>query len=84
MNESVHKIVVIRKGKRTRKSKLSNAEKNAGYKVSQDGKKVKMSAIERLKRKKAARASARKSKNKRRTANIKRLNSIRRRPMGRI
>ena len=75
LDEAVRKKVVIRGGKRVRKNTLSQAEKDAGYKIV-DGKKVKMSAMERLKRKKAAKKGARKAKGKRSLANAKRLRSI--------
>ena len=54
MDEAIRRKVVIRQGKRIRKKVLTPQEKKQGYKV-QDGKKKKMSAIERMKRKRAAR-----------------------------
>jgi len=78
MDEAIRRKIVIRGGKRIRKKVLSPAEKKAGYKVN-NGKKVKMSAIERMKRKRAARKGARKSRSKRSISTRKRLRSMRRR-----
>jgi hypothetical protein len=43
-----------------------------------------MSMLEKMRRRKAAMKSARKSRSKRRIANMKRLRSIKRRPGGKI
>lgn len=78
MEEALRRKIVVRKGKRIRKKVLSKAEKKSGYAVRQ-GKKVKMSAMERMKRRRAARKGARKAKSKRGIATRKRLRSMKRR-----
>jgi hypothetical protein len=58
---------------------LSDIEKQAGFKI-EDGKKRKMSTIERKKRENAAEKGAKKADRLRRISTKKRLTSIKKRP----